>query len=364
MIALALSGGGSRAIAFHLGCLRALHDRDVLEKVSVISSVSGGSVIAALYAYGDSNFENFDNQVVSLLRKGLHRSILRYLFLSPLVLGALATNLIARPVALMATACRKAPPFRRWISRTDALERALRHDLFGDAQLSEVKHPQLATVINACELRTGTAFRFGNQKSGSWRTGEILDNKVSVAHAVACSAAYPMMLPAFDRFYPFRKGGQVEKKRVLLTDGGVFDNLGTSCLEPGRNDAYSLHVFNPDYIICCYAGHGQFSGDGVPFGFPSRAIASFESVFRKVQDAAVHRLHLLESSGQLKGFVLSYLGQQDSALPFVPPDLVKRDAVFGYPTDFAAMRSADIERISMRGEQLTRMLLAYYCPEL
>ena len=364
MIALALSGGGSRAIAFHLGCLRALHDRDVLEKVSVISSVSGGSVIAALYAYSDSSFEAFDSRVVEILRKGLHRPILRQLFLSPLALGALATNSIARPLALVATACGKTPPFRRWVSRTDALERALRHELFGDAQLCEVKRPKLATVINACELRTGTAFRFGNQKSGSWRTGEILDNKVSLAHAVACSAAYPMMFPAFDRLYPFQKGEQVEKKRVLLTDGGVFDNLGTSCLEPGRNDAYSLHVFNPDYIICCHAGHGQLSGEGVPFGFPSRAIASFESVFRKVQDAAVHRLHLLASSGQLKGFVLSYLGQQDSALPFVPPDLVKRDEVFGYPTDFASMKNADIERISTRGELLTRILLAYYCPEL
>jgi NTE family protein len=364
MIALALSGGGSRAIAFHLGCLRALHDRAVLDKVSVISSVSGGSVIAALYAYNDVRFGAFDARVVELLRRGLHRSILKHLLLSPLALGALATNLVARPAALLATACRKTPPFRRWVSRTVALERALQHELFGTTLLGDVERPQLATVINACELRTGTAFRFGHLKSGSWRTGEILGNKISVAHAVACSAAYPMMLPALDKVYPFTKGGTVENRRVLLTDGGVFDNIGTACLEPGRNGAYSLHVFNPDYIICCYAGHGQFSGERVPFGFPSRAKASFESVFRKVQDATMHRLHLLESSGRLKGFVLSYLGQQDAALPFVPPDLVTRDEVFGYPTDFAAMRDEDIEKISTRGEQLTRLLLAFYCPEL
>lgn len=41
-VGLALSGGGSRAIAFHLGCLRALHDRGVLNRLRVISSVSGG----------------------------------------------------------------------------------------------------------------------------------------------------------------------------------------------------------------------------------------------------------------------------------------------------------------------------------
>ena len=34
-IGLALSGGGSRAIAFHLGCLRALNQLGLLDRVSV-----------------------------------------------------------------------------------------------------------------------------------------------------------------------------------------------------------------------------------------------------------------------------------------------------------------------------------------
>ena len=59
-IGLALSGGGARAMAFHLGCLRALQDRGILEKVQVVSTVSGGSVIGAAWAYGDSTFESFD----------------------------------------------------------------------------------------------------------------------------------------------------------------------------------------------------------------------------------------------------------------------------------------------------------------
>lgn len=45
-IALALSGGGARAMAFHLGCLRALHDLGILQRVSTITAVSGGSVLA------------------------------------------------------------------------------------------------------------------------------------------------------------------------------------------------------------------------------------------------------------------------------------------------------------------------------
>ena len=42
MIGLALSGGGSRAVAFHLGTLRALEDLNLLNEVDVISGVSGG----------------------------------------------------------------------------------------------------------------------------------------------------------------------------------------------------------------------------------------------------------------------------------------------------------------------------------
>ena len=49
-IGLCLSVGGSRATAFHLGCLRALHDRGILQRVSVLSSVSGGSSVSAIYA--------------------------------------------------------------------------------------------------------------------------------------------------------------------------------------------------------------------------------------------------------------------------------------------------------------------------
>jgi NTE family protein len=36
-------------MAFHLGCLRALRSEGLLDEVSTISAVSGGSVVAALY---------------------------------------------------------------------------------------------------------------------------------------------------------------------------------------------------------------------------------------------------------------------------------------------------------------------------
>jgi NTE family protein len=46
-IGLALSGGGIRAAVFHLGVLRRLASDNLLENVSAVSTVSGGSLITA-----------------------------------------------------------------------------------------------------------------------------------------------------------------------------------------------------------------------------------------------------------------------------------------------------------------------------
>jgi predicted acylesterase/phospholipase RssA len=48
-LGLALSGGGFRASFFHLGVLRRLAELDVLRHLEVLSTVSGGSILAALY---------------------------------------------------------------------------------------------------------------------------------------------------------------------------------------------------------------------------------------------------------------------------------------------------------------------------
>jgi len=48
-LGLGLSGGGFRASFYHLGVLAQMADRDLLRQVQVISTVSGGSIIGALY---------------------------------------------------------------------------------------------------------------------------------------------------------------------------------------------------------------------------------------------------------------------------------------------------------------------------
>jgi integrative and conjugative element protein (TIGR02256 family) len=365
-VGLALSGGGSRAVAFHLGCLRALHDRNVLRRVRVASGVSGGALMTALWAYGPDRFDEFDEGVVSLLRSGLQRDIARRALMSRRLPQGLASSAAGSVGGLVGGIARRpgGAPLRRWSSRTDAFADVLR-ELLGDRPLSDPRREGgLDVVINACDLRTGHAFRFGSRESGSWQLGRVAGNDVDLATAVAASAAYPLAFPALDREWTFeRRDGTLTQRRVVLTDGGVFDNLGTSCLRPGRSSSISYNVYPVEYVISCDAGRGQLA-DSAPFHMLPRIARSFEASFRKLQDAGRAALHQHVAHGELKGFVMPYLGQQDGFLPWQPPDLITRERVCEYPTNFAAMSPGDIELLAGRGEQLTRMLIERWSPEL
>jgi NTE family protein len=365
MIGLALSGGGSRAIAFHLGSLRALNDLGLLSRIGVLSTISGGSLIGALFAYSPGkSFAEFDTDVCQLLRRGLHtRTALEFAKptnLLPCAINAFATT---ADVAL-SFALGRHPTVQRYPSTSDIFHRVLQRDLFPGLKLSSPRRGGIEVVIGACELRKGAAFRFGNSRSGDWRHGELVSWDVEVGFAAAASAAYPLLLPALDRTWKFRKNGIESEHRVLLTDGGVYDNLGLQVLEPARDPGISLHTFGCEYLIVCNAGQGQVAGVGVHTGFLSRVARSFDVVHRRVQDAAMHRLHGLRKGGHIKGFVLPYLGQLDGTLPLKPSMLVPREEVVDYPTNFSAMSDKWIQKLSTRGEQLTRCLVEFYLKDI
>ena len=280
-IGLALSGGGSRAIAFHLGCLRALHDRGILDKVGVLSGVSGGSVIAAFYAYSDEPFEAFACRVEAALSRGMVWGIARETFLSfelPRIVVATtlagAAAILARTLQLIAwllslfklrikwlgTITEQILDFApRFASFTTAFERHLVRRYFGDRRMDTVGRRELSVVINAAELRTETAFSYGSAESGCWRFGRLTETP-RVATAVAASAAFPAFLPALDRYLTFTNNGIETKHRAIITDGGVYDNLGVTCMLPGRSSEFSTNAFPVDFIIACDAGQGMPSG--------------------------------------------------------------------------------------------------------
>jgi NTE family protein len=354
-IGLALSGGGSRAIAFGLGCLRALHDCDVLRHVRVISGISGGSILAAMWAYGPTSFAEFDDAVITMLRRGLQRDLIQ---------RALAPQALARGAFGMVRAAPILPGNHpRTFTRTELLAQVLRSQLFGTRNLTDITRPNLATVISATDLTTTNAVRFGSASSSCSAYGHIV-NGVPVADAVAASAAFPLLLPALTRTYSFEDSHGVRAEHTLtLTDGGVYDNLGLSPLMPGRSCAHTSHVYQLDHLIAVDAGCGRTPRNVLPY-LPGRLYRSFDITYAKAQDGSRAQLNQAAESGQLRGFVHPYLAMRDDKLPMPLADLVPRAAVVRCPTNFKAMPPSVLDLLITRGEQLTRVLLDYYCPHL
>lgn len=372
-VGLAISGGGSRATAFGLGCLRALHDTGVLDQVTVVSGISGGSLLTALWAYGPADFDRFDAHVVALLRDGLQRDLILGA-LSPIRFGRVVAGRLhstftsGRPTGastglvgnhLAGTGRIGKQPVR---NRTDVLAGLLARRAFGDITMGEVTRSGVATVLSATDLITARAVRFGSANSSSSIHGRIVE-PVRVADAVASSAAFPVLLPPMQRTFTFERGGKQRQAQVTLTDGGVYDNLGLSVLEPGRSVAHTGHVYQPDFIVACDAGR-QEQGRSTARMWPRRLMRSFDITYRKTQDGSRARLHNARRTGQLRGFVHSYLGTRDQRLPMPIPGLVPLARVNTIPTNLAAMSEADLTAVTVRGEQLTRALLQHYVPQL
>ena len=366
-------------MAFHLGCLQGLFERGLLDRVAVISSVSGGSVLAALYCSSAGDFAAFEKRVRQVLRRGFlteallvcctttegAKAVAAFTLLAlerllATVVGLLFAALFWSPRWLQAWL--QASPVRRWASRTTILKRVISR-LFGGIALNCLRKDRPRLIIVACELRAKAAIYFTADKIHCWRYGTAPSDAVELAHAVTASAAYPLLLPAFDEYMSFKNRGIDTLQRVSVTDGGVYDNLGPAPLWPDRDPDISMVVGRFDHVIACRAGYSLEIGKPTTF-FRSRMSAAFESVFARSQNYATKRLFDLQDSGKLKRVLLPYLGQNDKQLSVPPSDLVSRDEVANYPTNFSGMSEEWINRLSLRGKQLVHALLDEHWPDV
>ena len=344
-IGLSLSGGGSRAVAFHLGTLRALEDLQLLDEIDIISGVSGGSVMTGLVGYTDAPFTEIDKNTLQFLRHGLVRpaliKLLHFVRLIRLLVNRMAVDMPNN------------------YSRTHVMAEAVA-DMVGTHKCDALTRQGKSIVFNACELRTGTAFRMSNECFGSYRYGWAPAKKLRVADAIMASAAYPPYLPPYDWTMPFEKNSQTKIHRVIITDGGVFENLGVSVMEPDRDPEISKITFDPDIIITSDAGTGQFTGESLPINLAKRMFRVVSAIMRKVGDATKKRLHDHARTGRIDDFVYVDLGQMDHRVPLKPANWVSRDDVINYSVDFFAMPEETIQRLSRRGELITRALVTQY----
>jgi NTE family protein len=229
-IALCLSGGGFRAMLFHVGAILRLNQFGLLGRLSRVSSVSGGSITAGLLALRWPRLQWTDDKA-SVIPESLEAE-----FVSPL------RDLARNTIDLSAIGWGSINPFR---TISDEVIAAYDKYLFEGATLQNLpdeddkatpKVPRF--VITATNVKTGSLWRFAKKYMADYRVGIVDLPDVPLAVAVAASSAFPPFLSPLrmnlDRF-TFRPGipdGDVPRSlraEAVLTDGGVYDNLG---LEP------------------------------------------------------------------------------------------------------------------------------------
>lgn len=215
-IGLALSGGGFRATLFHCGALWRLAELGYLGRLDRISSVSGGSITAGVLGLRWETLRADGFTVASLVEH----------VVTPL------RAYCARNVDAPAIVQGLIVPFR---SIPDFLASDYDDHLFHRATLQDLPdRPRF--VINSTNLATGVDFRFSKPYAGDYRIGLVDRPRFPMALAVAASSAFPPVLspvvletdPAsFVRWTGSDLFDDVRlRQRILLTDGGAYDNLG------------------------------------------------------------------------------------------------------------------------------------------
>ena len=220
-IALCLSGGGYRAMLFHVGALWRLNEAGYLAKLDRVSSVSGGSITAGVLgvAWSTLDFDGvgvaqgFQERLVAPLRRMAGRTI---------DFPAVALGLLLPRTTI-----------------GDRIAKAYRRDLFGRATLQDLPDtPRF--VFDATNLQSGALWRFQKPYMRDWRVGEVKAPRLELATAVAASSAFPpflspVVLNLDESMYTPSSGDGLQRSpfttRVHLTDGGVYDNLGLEAVK-------------------------------------------------------------------------------------------------------------------------------------
>jgi len=213
-IALALSGGGFRATLFHLGVVRTLHAYKLLDRVKLICSVSGGSILAGhlilnwhRYKKDDKEFEAASKEILDCVKTDLCNRVLR------------------RWCAGWVTAVRLLGFCRPNKILQNEYDRLLYQDIsFRDLQgLRDVPDIHILST----SLTTGALCKFTRSKCEIAGGRSVLIESPPLSLAVAASSAFPLFFPAV-RVDDEILGSLVNQfdKPHSLTDGGVFDNLG------------------------------------------------------------------------------------------------------------------------------------------
>jgi predicted acylesterase/phospholipase RssA len=345
-VGLALSGGGFRASLFHLGVIARLAEMDVLRSVEVLSSVSGGSIVAAHYYL----------EIQEILKTNKDRAIGRDDYIKAVqrlqkrFLVGVQRNLRTRTLASLSDNFRMI--FSKEYSRSHRIGELYEEELYkyiGEdekAQTGPRTMPDLlitpndhtekspfkpkfsnwrrrakvpVLLLNTTSLNTGHSWHFTGRWMGEppGSIGTDIDvneryrrlwyeqapkeehRKYRLGYAVAASACVPGLFAplVLDELYP--------ERTVRLVDGGVHDNQGVEAL-----------LDEDCTLVLCSDASGQMGDENNPsnsvLGVPLR---SNSILMDRVREAQYQDLRARLDSRALQGLFFIHMKKGLETLP-------------------------------------------------
>ena len=218
-LGLALAGGGFRASLFHIGVFHRLAQLDLLRYVEVISAVSGGSIVAALYALllkremekPDFNGRLTQEQYLKIvddletrLCLGIQKNLRTWLFMNPfnIIYGWNSGDHLSRAMARLYEKNlyqqtinelygNHSGPMRLRDIKIKPGGKSIRDAGFVD--LESYNREQVANqgsvitklILNATSLNSGSRFWFSASEIGEWDSGYLhQDDAETVIHTL------------------------------------------------------------------------------------------------------------------------------------------------------------------------------------
>jgi NTE family protein len=369
-IGLTLSGGGMRAAVFHLGVLRRLADEGLMENVTQLSTVSGGSlVVAALFSSAGMQWPSsadYRDRLYPQLRDLLTKNDL-------LGFGAVGwTGLLRFNRHLLI--------HRAWVLAELLAER---WGIVG--RISDLPDRPMWSVNATC-VETGKNWRFSKREMGDWQFGRHYNPPFRLAEAAAASAAVPYAIGALrlrlpeDGWYRTDPATRRPRERcappvssVHLWDGGAYENLGLESLYKPEEGNIGC-----DFLICSDAS-GPLSDkrESVPL-----ALLKGHLVSPRLFDICIDQIRSLRSrmfvssltNGSVKGALLR-MGNSVRDIDLKGGrarrpesyDLFQADRdvalALRYPTGLRAISESRFDGIARHGYEIADAVLTVHSPE-
>ncbi len=335
-------------MVFHLGVLRFLAERGLLEQVEKISTVSGGSLLIGLILQENEVTwplsQKYLETVYPSLRKKLCKTSLQW--------GA--ARQLLNPWNL-----------RFILSRANLLALALETEWSVCSKLSDLPTtPEWS--INGTTAENGKRFRFKKTNIGDYQLGYAAPGDFPLSKAIAMSAAFPGgfgPLRINARNFNWRKrawGATVDTeesvdigyKALHLYDGGVYDNLG---LEPFFDAGKGMSKHPGSVIIVSDAGAP------LPFGFSFFPLNPFR--LKRVADIMSDQAHALRvrtfsnylQQGQRRGSFIYIDTGVNAELPCKSAEFASN-----FPTTLRRIDLSDFDRLADHGYRVAKLVANTY----